>query len=152
MEDQAQSLIDATTAAFKAGKIPSNPFGGTAKGGAAIPPPSILQTRPGMPPPSSGPPGQPPPLLGPPGGRPPMLPPGMMMPPGGPPPGGGPGMPPGMPGMPPGMPPGMLASLNRLRPPMGMPPLMPPPGMGGLMPRPLIPQQTATAPPTSQPM
>ena len=32
MEDQAQSLIDATTAAFKAGRLP---------GGATIPPPAV---------------------------------------------------------------------------------------------------------------
>ncbi|KAL4705968.1 hypothetical protein ACJJTC_019323 [Scirpophaga incertulas] len=36
MEEQAQHLIDATTAAFKAGKIAQNPFGAK---GAAIPPP-----------------------------------------------------------------------------------------------------------------
>jgi len=135
MEDQAQSLIDATTAAFKAGKIPANPFG--MGKGVNIPPPSMM--GPGgmrmpmgmnIPPPGMGPPGGP--LLGPPG-RPPMLPqgmpPGMMMPPGGLPP--------------PGMPPGMLAGL---RPPMGMgmPPLMHS-QMPGLMPRPLMSQ-----PPTSQ--
>jgi U1 small nuclear ribonucleoprotein C len=39
MEEQAQHLIDATTAAFKAGKIASNPF--------ATPPPGAM---PGMPP------------------------------------------------------------------------------------------------------
>ena len=33
MEDQAQSLIDATTAAFKAGRLP---------GGATIPPPAVI--------------------------------------------------------------------------------------------------------------
>jgi len=133
MEDQAQSLIDATTAAFKAGKIPANPFG--VGKGVNIPPPSMLGgPRMGMPmgmnmPPPMGPPGGPPPGMG---GRPPMMqgmpppgmPPGMMMPPGGP---------------PPGMPPGMLAGM---RPPMGMG--MPPPlmnsQMGGLMPRPLMSQ------------
>ena len=35
MEDQAQSLIDATTAAFKAGRLP---------GGATIPPPAVRYT------------------------------------------------------------------------------------------------------------
>ena len=35
MEDQAQSLIDATTAAFKAGRLP---------GGATIPPPAVSLT------------------------------------------------------------------------------------------------------------
>lgn len=39
MEEQAQHLIDATTAAFKAGKI-SNPF--APKPGAAIPPPTTM--------------------------------------------------------------------------------------------------------------
>ncbi|XP_043200669.1 U1 small nuclear ribonucleoprotein C-like [Amphibalanus amphitrite] len=48
MEEQAQSLIDATTAAFKAGKIQNNPFaagkGPVAgrEGGAAIPPPANM--------------------------------------------------------------------------------------------------------------
>ncbi len=41
MEEQAQSLIDATTAAFKAGKLAPH-------GGVAIPPP--MGMRPGMPP------------------------------------------------------------------------------------------------------
>merc|ERR1711899_112757 len=81
MEDQAQSLIDATTAAFKAGKLP---------GGVSIPPP--MNMRPGMPPPGMpGMPGMPPP------GIPPhmMGPPRPGMPPMGPPMGpGGPGMPP----------------------------------------------------------
>lgn len=41
MEEQAQSLIDATTAAFKAGKIAQNPFAppGAPGKGMAIPPP-----------------------------------------------------------------------------------------------------------------
>lgn len=68
MEEQAQSLIDATTAAFKAGKIPSNPF---VPGGAAIPPPPNLQ---GPHPRGQLPPGAPmPPMGGP-------MPPNMMMP------------------------------------------------------------------------
>lgn len=48
MEDQAQHLIDATTAAFKAGKIASNPFaqGPPPKTGVAIPPPTNM--GPGM--------------------------------------------------------------------------------------------------------
>lgn len=47
---QAQNLIDATTAAFKAGKIANNPFAGPAKGGVAIPPPAqLLGQRPGAP-------------------------------------------------------------------------------------------------------
>jgi U1 small nuclear ribonucleoprotein C len=51
MEEQAQHLIDATTAAFKAGKIPQNPFaaGPPKPGGVNIPPPG-LPPRPGMPP------------------------------------------------------------------------------------------------------
>lgn len=41
MEEQAQHLIDATTAAFKAGKIANNPFAQAGKG-VAIPPPAQL--------------------------------------------------------------------------------------------------------------
>lgn len=54
---QAQHLIDATTAAFKAGKIASNPFAqAPPKAGVAIPPPNAPPPRPGqmipgMPPP-----------------------------------------------------------------------------------------------------
>ena len=55
MEDQAQNLIDATTAAFKAGKLPG---GVPPPGGVSIPPP--MNMRPGMPPPP-GMPGMPPP-------------------------------------------------------------------------------------------
>lgn len=40
MEEQAQHLIDATTAAFKAGKIAQNPFA-TGPPKAAIPPPNM---------------------------------------------------------------------------------------------------------------
>lgn len=96
MEEQAQSLIDATTAAFKAGKIASNPFapGQPRPQGAAIPPPPNLpplgapqrppgQRMPGMPPQGpmpghlpSGPMPGPMPLMGPPG----PMPPNMMMP------------------------------------------------------------------------
>ncbi|EDW67773.1 U1 small nuclear ribonucleoprotein C [Drosophila novamexicana] len=54
MEEQAQHLIDATTAAFKAGKITNNPFAGPAPGnkptGVSIPPPNMgAPPRPGMP-------------------------------------------------------------------------------------------------------
>jgi hypothetical protein len=91
MEEQAQNLIDATTAAYKAGKIANNPFGN--KGGAAIPPPSNLSSL--MPPRQVGPP------------------PGMQQ---GPPPGMMPGMmPPGMNMMMMGMNPGMMG----MRPMMG---------------------------------
>ena len=79
MEEQAQHLIDATTAAFKAGKITQNPFaGGPPKpGGVAIPPPNMAgPPRPGMPPP-----GMPPGMMMM-GMRPPMMGPmGMMGPP-----------------------------------------------------------------------
>ena len=120
MEDQAQSLIDATTAAFMKGKIGKYP-------GNAIPPPQSLGGPPGMRP--MGPPGMPgmPPMH--PGMRMPGMPPGMPMPPGMAPPGMGP-PPPGMMGMgPPGGPPhpGMMG------PPMGMgmpPGMRPPMGMG----------------------
>merc|ERR1712025_1122846 len=83
MEEQAQSLIDATTAAFKAGKLPGGmPPGGP--GGVAIPPPIGMRPPPGMIPPP-GMPGMPPHMMGPP--RPGMMPmrpghPGMVPPPG----------------------------------------------------------------------
>jgi U1 small nuclear ribonucleoprotein C len=46
MENEAQSLIDATTAAYKAGKISSNPFAQPPPGAA---PPPMMGPRPGMP-------------------------------------------------------------------------------------------------------
>ncbi|KAH8284140.1 U1 small nuclear ribonucleoprotein C [Drosophila kikkawai] len=56
MEEQAQHLIDATTAAFKAGKITNNPFAGGPSAappkpaGVSIPPPNMgAPPRPGMP-------------------------------------------------------------------------------------------------------
>lgn len=122
MEEQAQSLIDATTAAFKAGKIASNPFTpgqGRPPGGVAIPPPSVLggPRMPGMPPPMPGHMGGPMPLLGPPG----PMPPNMMMP-----------------GMRPPMPP-MGGPMMQMGPMSMRPPFMgpPPPGAG----------QQQTAPP-----
>lgn len=82
MEEQAQHLIDATTAAFKAGKIANNPFAAAAKG-VAIPPPAQLQMGgrgaqqgpPGMMgPPGMGPGGpMPPMMMGPHGPMPPMM-------------------------------------------------------------------------------
>ncbi|KAH8034967.1 hypothetical protein HPB51_003808 [Rhipicephalus microplus] len=45
MEEQAQNLIDATTAAFKAGKIQSSQFQAKPLTGAMIPPPAALQHR-----------------------------------------------------------------------------------------------------------
>lgn len=74
MEEQAQSLIDKTTAAFQQGKIPPSPFpGAPPPGGAMIPPPPNMNgpPRPGMMqvPPMGGPPMMP--MMGPP-------PPGMM--------------------------------------------------------------------------
>ncbi|KAK3914331.1 U1 small nuclear ribonucleoprotein C [Frankliniella fusca] len=110
MEEQAQHLIDATTAAFKAGKIASNPFAG--KPGAAVPPPASLQHP------------------GPPGPHGPPRPPGV-------PPPGHPGGPPGMmhPAMHPGM--GPMGPMmgpqgHMMRPPMGpMGPMMGP--MGPMM-------------------
>lgn len=116
MEEQAQNLIDATTAAYKAGKIATNPFGG--KGGAAIPPPSNLSSL--MPPRGPGSQGGPPPMQQgpPPGMMQGMMPPGMnpmmMM-----------GMNPGMMGMRPmmgGMGPmmamGPMGPMGPMRPPM----------------------------------
>ncbi|XP_055297289.1 U1 small nuclear ribonucleoprotein C [Sitodiplosis mosellana] len=97
MEEQAQHLIDATTAAFKAGKIAQNPFSNPPPNMTAVPPPT----------------GFGPPRMMPPPGMPPMgMPPGMM------PPGMRPGqMPGGMQGGPMRMPP-----LTAMRPPMMAPP------------------------------
>ena len=104
MEDQAQNLIDATTAAFKAGKLAP---GAPGPGGAAIPPPMNMGGPPMMHAPPPGMMGMPP--------RHPMgMPPGMGMPPPGMRP---PGMPPGAPMMmaaPPGAPPNMA---HMFRPP-----------------------------------
>ncbi|RZC41483.1 zf-U1 domain containing protein [Asbolus verrucosus] len=76
MEEQAQHLIDATTAAFKAGKIANNPFAQPGKG-VAIPPPAQLTMgqRPGAPgAPAMGPGGpMPPMMMGPHGPMPPMM-------------------------------------------------------------------------------
>jgi len=131
MEDQAQSLIDATTAAFKAGKIPQNPFGSGPllnKDGVAIPPPGIMPPRPGMPitipPPGQGPPPGQPPLLGQHRMLSGMPPPMMMPPPGGP---------------PPGLPPNLLAGFRP--PPMGM--NIPPPLMSSML-RPMMNQPPPT--------
>ncbi|XP_055586402.1 U1 small nuclear ribonucleoprotein C-like [Uranotaenia lowii] len=65
MEEQAQHLIDATTAAFKAGKIAQNPFAaGPPKPNIAIPPPTMgMPPRPGMIP--GMPAGAPPLIMGP---------------------------------------------------------------------------------------
>ncbi|XP_036254459.1 U1 small nuclear ribonucleoprotein C isoform X2 [Molothrus ater] len=73
MEEQAQSLIDKTTAAFQQGKIPPTPFSAPPPAGAMIPPPPSIPgpPRPGMMPAPhmGGPPMMP--MMGPP-------PPGMM--------------------------------------------------------------------------
>ncbi|XP_060079727.1 U1 small nuclear ribonucleoprotein C-like isoform X1 [Ylistrum balloti] len=88
LEEQVQKLVDDTTAAFKAGKIASNPFqsGGGGAGGAMAPPPSGNKTSkpqnapaaagPPMASPMGGPMGGPVPLMGPPHGgpMPPMMP------------------------------------------------------------------------------
>lgn len=58
MEEQAQHLIDATTAAFKAGKIAQNPFSAPPPNMTAVPPPTgfgpprmpMGMMPPGMPP------------------------------------------------------------------------------------------------------
>lgn len=80
MEEQAQHLIDATTAAFKAGKIAQNPFAAPPPkvGGVAIPPPSQLGGPPprgggGMMPSGMPPSGLPPMMMGPHGPMPPMM-------------------------------------------------------------------------------
>ncbi|XP_028855130.1 U1 small nuclear ribonucleoprotein C [Denticeps clupeoides] len=101
MEEQAQSLIDKTTAAFQQGKIPPTPFpGAPPPGGSLLPHPNISgPPRPGMlpAPPMGGPPMMP--MMGPP-------PHGMM--PGGP----GPGMRPPMGGHM-----QMMPGPNMMRPP-----------------------------------
>ncbi|KAL9979359.1 hypothetical protein ACROYT_G017012 [Oculina patagonica] len=93
MEEQAQSLIDQTTAAYQAGSTPAAV--------PHIPPPGMMPPPPvGMMPPPPGaipPPGALPFHMPPPGAMPP--PGGMRLPPGMPPPGGPPGR---MPGPPPG--------------------------------------------------
>lgn len=43
MEEQAQSLIDKTTAAFQQGKIPPTPFSAPPPAGAMIPPPPSIR-------------------------------------------------------------------------------------------------------------
>ncbi|XP_056126520.1 U1 small nuclear ribonucleoprotein C [Rhinichthys klamathensis goyatoka] len=101
MEEQAQSLIDKTTAAFQQGKIPPTAFpGAPPPGGSLLPHPNISgPPRPGMlpAPPMGGPPMMP--MMGPP-------PHGMM--PGGP----GPGMRPPM-----GGPMQMMPGPHMMRPP-----------------------------------
>ncbi|XP_035897516.1 U1 small nuclear ribonucleoprotein C [Anopheles maculipalpis] len=85
MEEQAQHLIDATTAAYKAGKIAPNPFTtGPPKPNISIPPPTMnMPPRPGGLIPGM-PAGAPPLLMGPNGPLPPpmmgMRPPPMMVP------------------------------------------------------------------------
>lgn len=51
MEEQAQHLIDATTAAFKAGKIAQNPFSNPPPNMTAVPPPNQFGPPRMMPPP-----------------------------------------------------------------------------------------------------
>ena len=111
MEDQTQSLIDATTNAFKDGKLSGGVPGGVIRG-VSIPPP--INTWLGPPPSMPG-------NMGPPPGIPPF---------------GAPGVPFGM-GSPQGLPPNMM---GQLRPGIGLPmghphmmgPPMGPPPMGGM--------------------
>ncbi|XP_075766184.1 U1 small nuclear ribonucleoprotein C isoform X2 [Pelodiscus sinensis] len=95
MEEQAQSLIDKTTAAFQQGKIPPTPFSAPPPGGAMIPPPPNMRMMPaphmggppmmpmmGPPPPGMMPVGPAPGMRPPMGGHMPMMPgPPMMRPP-----------------------------------------------------------------------
>ncbi|XP_063237437.1 U1 small nuclear ribonucleoprotein C [Bacillus rossius redtenbacheri] len=120
MEEQAQHLIDATTAAFKAGKIASNPFASSK--GAAIPPPSgMTHGGPPRPPgPVHGPPQQGPGMMGPPGMHQGHMGP-MMMGPHGP-------MPPMM-----GMRPPMMGPMMPMGPMGPMGPMRGPPILGGPM-------------------
>ncbi|GAB6029018.1 hypothetical protein CHUAL_004806 [Chamberlinius hualienensis] len=127
MEEQAQNLIDATTAAFKAGKIASNPFAPPPRPGAAIPPPPALQGPRGPLPPRM--PGMPPGPI--PGPLPPMGAPMPIMGPHGP------------------IPPTMM--MPGMRPPMGPPvgaPMMPPMGMGPVPIRPPVMVSAAQPPST----
>lgn len=128
MEEQAQHLIDATTAAFKAGKIASNPFAQN-KQGAAIPPPTNLYP-PRAPGPVHPPTAGPQPNLIPHGPRPvgpgpaPMAPMAPMMGPPGP-------MPPMMTGMRPPPPIGTMGPMVPMGPMGPMGPMRGPPVMGG---------------------
>ncbi|XP_064029674.1 U1 small nuclear ribonucleoprotein C isoform X2 [Pogoniulus pusillus] len=108
MEEQAQSLIDKTTAAFQQGKIPPTPFSAPPPAGAMIPPPPSIPgpPRPGM---------MPAPHMG----GPPMMP--MMGPP-----------PPGM--MPVGPAPGMRPPMGGHMPMMPGPPMMRPPSRPMMVP------------------
>ncbi|GAB1300781.1 U1 small nuclear ribonucleoprotein C [Apodemus speciosus] len=114
MEEQAQSLIDKTTAAFQQGKIPPAPFSAPPPAGAMIPPPPSLPnifTRAGPPRPGM----MPAPHMG----GPPMMP--MMGPP-----------PPGM--MPVGPAPGMRPPMGGHMPMMPGPPMMRPPARPMMVP------------------
>ncbi|XP_018318477.1 U1 small nuclear ribonucleoprotein C [Agrilus planipennis] len=75
MEEQAQHLIDATTAAFKAGKIANNPFAQAGKGVAIPPPAQLVGQRPPGAAPGMMPPGGPVPpmMMGPHGPMPHMM-------------------------------------------------------------------------------
>lgn len=78
MEEQAQHLIDATTAAFKAGKMVQNPFSAPPPNMTAVPPPNAYAGQrmippPGMPP-HMMPPGIPMPMMGGPMGMHPPMP------------------------------------------------------------------------------
>ncbi|XP_069884958.1 U1 small nuclear ribonucleoprotein C [Dipodomys merriami] len=108
MEEEAQSLIDNTTAAFQQGKMPPTPFSAPPPAGAMIPPPPSLPgpTRPGM-------------MAAPPMGGPPMM--SMMGPP-----------PPGM--MPVGPAPGMRPPMGGHMPMMPGPPMMRPPARPMMVP------------------
>ncbi|KAK6633454.1 hypothetical protein RUM43_001034 [Polyplax serrata] len=129
MEEQAQHLIDATTAAFKAGKI-SNPF--APKPGAAIPPPTTMPGAPRPVPP--GPMGPATNMMGP-GPMGPMGP--MMMGPNGPirAPMGGPIMGPMGPMM------GPMGPMGPMMGPMGGPMMSPIRPMMGNIPPPAQPQR-----------
>ncbi|KAL8609072.1 hypothetical protein ACOMHN_033665 [Nucella lapillus] len=114
LEEQVQKLVDDTTAAYKAGKITTNPFqgGGVPGVGAMVPPPANLggpTPTPPVRPPMMGGPAVP---MGGPGPR-PMGPMG---------PGPGPMMPGLRPGMGPPMGPPMMLPMGMRHPAMGGPP------------------------------
>uniref|UniRef100_A0A2K6UND3 U1 small nuclear ribonucleoprotein C n=1 Tax=Saimiri boliviensis boliviensis TaxID=39432 RepID=A0A2K6UND3_SAIBB len=86
MEEQAQRLVDKTTAAFQQGKITPTPFSAPPPAGAMIPPPPSLLGPPcpamGPPPPGMMPVGPAPGMRPPMGGHMPMMPePPMIRPP-----------------------------------------------------------------------
>lgn len=110
MEEQAQHLIDATTAAFKAGKLNTASFQAKPGQPPVNPPPAMAPRAPppGMMPPPGMHPGMGPMMMGPHGPMPPMM-----------------GMRPGPPMMGPMMPMGPMGPMGPVRPPIMTGPMPP---------------------------